>query len=413
MKTNTAKQINKSSATKIKSFNYIGLDRKGKKVSGYARGKNASEIKSQLKSEGIIVKKVSRDRKFSFSSKSIKNNDIALFTRQLATMLASGIPLIQSLEVCISSASSPPMAEMLTQIKSSIEQGHSFSEALALYPKHFNNLYRNLLSIGENSGNLDAMLLRVAEHQEKINKLRSKFKKALYYPVAVITVSIAVTAILLIYVVPQFENMFANFNAQLPWFTQIILNLSRWLQANWLYIFISGFGIGYMIRKYVLTRKSAKLALDKFMLNAPIFGDIFTKICLARFTRTLNIMLSSGIPLLRSLPAAATIVDNSVFGEAILKIKEEVESGQSLHIAMENSRVFNHMVIQMTSIGENSGTLDQMLLKVAELYEEDIDNKVDNLSSVIEPIIIVILSIIVGSLIVAMYLPIFTLGSVV
>lgn len=407
-----AKEIKKKSAN-LNTYHYTGFDSKGRKVKGDCRGKTVSAVKAQLKAEGIITKKIRKSSNFVLSQKSIKIVEITLFTRQLSTMISAGVPLIQSLEVCIKTCQNENMSNMLTQIKASIENGHSFSESLALYPNQFNSLYRNILSVGENSGTLDSMLIRVAEHQEKIERLRSKFKKALLYPTAVLIVSFVVSAVLLIYVVPQFETMFANFNAKLPWFTQFILNISRWLQVYWIYfgLFILVVSIG--LYKFIKSSAKAKTSIDKFLLKVPLLGTIINKICLARFTRTLNTMLKAGIPLLNSLPATATVVDNAVYRDAINNIKDEVESGQSLNRAMSNSHVFNHMVIQMTAVGENSGTLDDMLLKMAEMYEAEIDNTVDNLSNIIEPVVILILSIIVGGLIVAMYLPIFTLGSVV
>lgn len=409
---NTSK-INTKKSSNLHTYNYVGLDRHGKKVRGECRGKNVAAVKSQLKAEGITIKKITKQQNFAFGKKSIKAVEITLLTRQLSTMISSGVPLIQSIEVCIRAAENPKISEMLSQIKNSVESGHSFSESLALYPKQFNTLFRNLLAVGESTGTLDVMLIRVAEHQEKIERLRAKFKKALFYPAAVLTVSLAVTIVLLIYVVPQFETMFANFNAKLPWFTQTILDISRWLQTYWYYIIAFTFVTGYFLLKYIKKSKSAKKFIDTILLKIPLIGNIINNICLARFTRTLNTMLKSGIPLLNCLPATAVVVDNEVYKEAINDIKEEVESGQSLHRAMNNSEVFNHMIIQMVSIGESSGTLDEMLLKLAELYEEDVNNTVDNLSSIIEPVIIVVLSIVVGGLIVAMYLPIFTLGSIV
>ncbi|MBP9722567.1 MAG: type II secretion system F family protein [Gammaproteobacteria bacterium] len=411
----TVNKLKRSSkkTSNLYSYNYTGIDSRGKKIKGECRGKTVSAVKAQLKGEGITVKKIYKSKNIKFGKSSIKVVEITLLTRQLATMLASGVPLIQSLDVCIRAADNPKISEMLTQIRSSIESGHSFSESLALYPKQFNSLFRNLLAVGESTGTLDVMLIRVAEHQEKIEKLRAKFKKALFYPSAVLIVSLAVTVILLIYVVPQFESMFANFNAKLPWFTQMILDVSRWLQAYWFYILVGTVTAGYFGSKYVQSSKKAKTFIDNLLLKLPLIGKIVNNICLARFTRTLNTMLKSGIPLLNCLPASAIVVDNEVYRQAITDIKEEVESGQSLNRAMHNSDIFNHMIIQMVSIGESSGTLDEMLLKLAELYEEDVNNTVENLSSIIEPVIIVVLSIVVGSLIIAMYLPIFTLGSVV
>lgn len=402
----------KKSQINLNTYVYAGTDQYGNKIKGECRGKTKNAALLQLKSKNITIEKIQKKTDGLFTSKKIKEKDILNFTRYLATMIKSGVPIIQSLEVCIRAATNTKLVEMLSKIKTAVETGHSFSDALNLYPEHFSHFYRNLLKIGENSGKLDIMLVRVADYLEKMSKLKDKFKKAMMYPVIILSVSIGVTAILLIYVVPQFESMFANLNAELPWFTQKVLNISRWLQEYWFRLFTASVTIWYVLSKYFKKSQKAKQFVDGLILKAPIFGPLIEKICLARFARTLTTMLSSGIPLLNCLPAAGRIIDNSVYSIAIKNIKTQVENGLSLNKAMQNTDCFNHMVIQMIAIGENSGSLDEMLLKIAELYENEVDDTVSNLSTILEPIIILLISGIVGSLIIAMYLPIFSLGSV-
>lgn len=405
--------MHKKKAANLISFHYIGHDSSGNTIKGESRGKSIDAVRAHLKEQGITAKKIYKTRAALFKRSSIKSSEITILTRQLATLLSSGVPLIQSLDVCMNANDNIMITNMLNQIKSSVERGHSLSEALSLYPEQFNSLYRNLIAVGEESGNLDTMLVRLADHQEKLDKLKSKFKKTLIYPVTIILVAVLVTLILLIYVVPQFESMFANFNAELPWFTKMVLAVSRWLQAYWYYLLFAILITSYLLHKYLFKNNKTKLLIDTFILSVPIIGKIINKICLARFARTLNTMLTSGIPLLNAIPAVSAVVNNEIYTIAINKVKQNIENGQPFNMAMQRSHCFNNMIIQMVSIGENSGTLDKMLLKIAELYEEQIDNTVDNLSSILEPIIILILSVIVGSLIVAMYLPIFTLGTVI
>lgn len=396
----------------LKTFTYAGVDHGGNSVHGECRAKTKKAATIQLEKSGIKIKKIAIKSTSFFKNKSIKEKDIVNFTRYLATMIHSGIPIIQSLDVCIKAASNQNLSDMLVKIKAAVESGHSISEALNLYPKYFNSFYRNLLRIGESSGTLDTMLLRIADYLENMQHLKDKFKKALLYPAVIIFVSIAVTSILLIYVVPQFESMFKNLNAELPWFTQLVLDISRWLQAFWFRLLTGIVIIGYFLNKFFKKSETAKMLIDGILLNIPIFGNLIRKICIARFARTLTTMLSAGIPLLNCLPAAAKLVGNNVYKKAITSISRQVESGQSLNVAIQNTDCFNNMMVQMISIGESSGALDEMLLKISELYETEVDNTISNLSNILEPVVILIVSVIVGSLIIAMYLPIFSLGSV-
>ena len=401
-----------SKSLNLNTYTYKGINSTGQVINGECRGKTKSAARAQLKLQGINVKQLSIKRESILTRKVIKDKDIVHFTRHLATMIQSGIPIVESLDVCINSSENKEVAEMITKIKTAIQSGHSLSEAMSLYPKQFNTFYRNLLKIGESSGKLDVMLVRIADYLEKMNILKAKFKKALMYPSMIVLVSVVVTAILLIYVVPQFESMFQNLNAELPMFTQIVLDISRALQAYWYYIFTIILILYYLINKSYQQSEDFQTAVDKISLKLPVIGPVINKICLARFARTLTTMISSGIPLLASLPAAEKLVGNKVYSHAIQKIIIDVENGLALNKAMQNTDCFNHMIIQMTAIGENSGALDDMLLRIATLYEEEVDDTVSNLSSIIEPIIIVLISVIVGGLIIAMYLPIFSLGSI-
>lgn len=396
----------------LNTYTYKGINSLGQLVSGECRGKTKSAAKAQMELQGIKIKKIVKKQKSIFEKRVIKDKEIVHFTRHLATMIQSGIPIVQSLDVCINSSENKQVAEMITKLKTAIQSGHSLSEAMSLYPKQFNNFYRNLLKIGESSGKLDVMLVRVADYLEKMNMLKAKFKKALMYPSMIVIVSLVVTSILLIYVVPQFESMFQNLNAELPAFTQLVLNISRILQAYWFYIFTAILILYYLLNKAYKELEHFQTAIDRTSLKIPIIGSILNKICLARFARTLTTMLSSGIPLLNSLPAAEKLVGNKVYSHAIHNIMMDIENGLSLNRAMQKTDCFNHMIIQMTAIGENSGALDEMLLRIATLYEEEVDDTVANLSSIIEPLIIVLISVIVGGLIIAMYLPIFSLGAI-
>lgn len=395
----------------LNTYTYKGKDAKGQYVAGECRAKTKKAAKYQLTSSGITVTKIQKKQTSLFESNKIKDKDIINFTRQLSTMIKSGLPIIESLNICAAVSNNSKVESMINNIRTSVESGHSFSESLALYPKQFHQFYRNLLYIGENTGKLDLMLTNIADYEEKMQRLKSKLKKAMLYPAMIVLVSIVVTSILLIYVVPQFESMFQNLNTELPWFTQFILNISRWLQSNWFIVLTVTSAVSSITVKYIKQSITAQMALDKFVLKIPLFGGILEKICIARFARTLTTMLSAGVPLLACLPPAAKLVGNSLYSKAIGNIQTYVENGQLLNQAMQNTGLFNAMTIQMTAVGENSGALDDMLLRIAELYEEEVDSTISNLTNILEPVIILIISILVGGLIVAMYLPIFSLGS--
>lgn len=395
------------------TFRWEGLDRKGAKVSGQSRGASESMIKMQLRKQGINPTRVARKRELFGPNKKIKSADIAVFSRQMATMMAAGVPLVQSLELISRGHQNPAMAEMILGIKTHIEGGNSFSEALAKYPLHFDDLFVNLVDAGERSGTLETLLDKVATYKEKTEAIKKKVKKAMTYPSAVLVVAVIVTGILLYFVVPQFEDLFKGFGADLPAFTMLVIQLSRFVQAQWLFIVASLAGSVYAFVYF--HKRSAKFRrfLDRALLRVPVVGDILYKSAVARFARTLSTMFAAGVPLVEALDSVARASGNIVFQDAILVMKDQVSTGQQLQLTMQQSGLFPPMATQMVAIGEESGSLDDMCAKVADFYESEVDNLVDSLSSLLEPMIMAILGILVGSLVVAMYLPIFKLGMVV
>ncbi len=399
---------------KAEIFIWEGTNRKGEKSSGEIPGKDIASVRATLRKQGILVKKVKKKSKDIFSkAKKIRPEDITIFSRQMATMMQAGIPLVQSFDIVAKSAANPALEDLIMQIKMDIEGGSSFAEALKKHPKYFGELFCNLISAGEASGTLETMLNRVAAYQEKTESMKKKIKKALVYPVAVICVAFAVTACLMIFVVPQFQELFQGFGADLPAPTLFVIKLSDFFQNYW-YLMIaiivgSVFSLAYLKR----TSESFRRKLDVAMLKVPVFGMIVEKAIIARITRTLGITFAAGLPLVDALESVAGAAGNSVFSDAILKVREEVSAGQQLQIALKETNLFPNMVLQMVSIGEEAGSLEEMLSKVAGFYEEEVDNAVDNLSALMEPFILVFLGGMVGGLVVAMYLPIFKLGSIV
>ena len=339
--------------------------------------------------------------------------DIAVFTRQLATMMSAGVPLVQSFEIIGRGHENPSMQELILAIKAEVESGSSLASSLAKHPLYFDELVCNLVNAGEQAGILETLLDKIATYKEKTEALKSKIKKALFYPTAVIVVAFIVTAILLIFVVPQFQDLFESFGADLPAFTQMVVNLSEWMQSNWwmLLLGIGGAGYGFMEAK----KRSPKFAhaLDHVVLKIPIIGEILTKAIIARYARTLSTMFAAGVPLVEAMESVAGAAGNLIYAEAILQMRDSVATGQQLQLAMTQSGLFPNMVIQMVAIGEESGSLDAMLSKVADFYEQEVDDAVDGLSSLIEPLIMAVLGVLVGGLVVAMYLPIFKMGSVI
>lgn len=402
-------------AIKQDVFTWEGTDRKGKKVRGESRASNASMIKADLRRQGINPSKVrKKSTLFSGSTKKkIIPKDIAVFTRQLATMMSAGVPLVQSFEIIGRGHENPAMQEMIMAIKGSVESGSTLADSLRKHPLYFDELVCNLVHAGEQAGILETLLDKIATYKEKTEALKSKIKKALFYPTAVIVVAFIVTAILLIFVVPQFEELFAGFGADLPAFTKMVIGLSEWMQEYWFFLIIGIAGTVYGFGE--AKKRSQKFAhgLDRVLLKLPIIGDILTKAIIARYARTLATMFAAGVPLVDAMESVAGAAGNAVYADAILQIRDNVATGQQLQLSMAQTGLFPNMVVQMVAIGEESGSLDAMLSKVADFYEQEVDDAVDGLSSLLEPMIMAILGVLVGGLVVAMYLPIFKMGSVV
>ena len=401
-------------AAKDFTFAWEGTDRKGNRLKGNSIGPSEALIKSQLRKQGINPIKVSKKSTFKLGGKGkIIGQDIAIFSRQMAVMMTAGVPLVQSLEIVGRGHENPAMAEMIMGIKNHLESGNSFAESLGKYPLQFDDLFVNLVNAGEKSGALETLLEKIATYKEKTEAIKKKVKKALTYPAAVVVVAIIVTSILLIFVVPQFEELFKGFGADLPAFTQMVVNMSRALKTNG--FFIGVLVIGSFIGFAEAHKRSKKMQemTDRLMLKLPVVGDILYKSAVARFARTLATMFAAGVPLVDALESVAGAAGNIVFYKAIIKIKDGVSTGQQLQLCMEQTGIFPPMAVQMIAIGEESGSLDAMAAKEAEFYEAEVDALVDALSSLLEPMIMAILGVLVGGLVVAMYLPIFKMGQVV
>lgn len=395
-------------------FTYQGTDRKGKKLIGEIFALNDTLAKSALRKQGINPQRVRKKPQPLFGGKSkITPADIAIFSRQMATMMKSGVPLVQSFDIIGTGHENLGMQKMILAIKSDVEGGSTFSDALKKYPLYFDNLFVNLINAGEQSGALETMLEKLATYKEKTEALKAKVKKAMTYPIAVTAIAFIVTAILLIFVVPQFQEVFSNFGAELPAMTLFVIAISEFLQVYW-WIFVLAIGVTLWLFKQAHARSAAfRKRIDQLTLKAPIVGQISTKSAIARFSRTLETMSVAGVPLVEAMESVAGATGNIVYEEASHEIKNDISSGTQLQTAMKTTGLFPNMVIQMVSIGEEAGSLDQMLSKVADFYEAEVDNLVDNLTALMEPLIMSVLGILVGGLIVAMYLPIFQLGSVV
>ncbi len=401
-------------ATKAQTFVWRGKNRNGKKQKGEIVARSPAMARAELRNKGIIANKLRKKTAPLFSqSKRITAKDITIFTRQMATMLIAGIPLVQAFDIVSKGLTNPKMQSLVFEIKTKIEGGATFAESIDGYPKYFNRLYCSLVDAGENSGSLDIMLDKIATYKEKIESLKGKIKKALFYPSAVIAVAILVTAALLIFVVPQFEKLFKGFGADLPALTQLILDLSAFFQQYWWIIFAAMAGTVILFFKAV--RRYEKLArlIDRIVLKLPILGSILQKSAIARFSRTLAITFAAGVPLVDALKTVAGSTGNFVYYDATMAIRDQVTNGQQMHQSMQEVNCFPSMVVQMVAIGEESGSLETMLTKVADFHEEEVDNAVDSLSSLLEPLIMVILGGLVGTLVIAMYLPIFKIGSVI
>lgn len=401
-------------AIKTSTFTWEGTDKKGSKIKGESSGQSPALIKAQLRKQGINPTKVRKKSVSLFSAgKKIKPIDIALFARQMATMMKAGVPLLQSFDIIGEGLDNPNMRKLVDDIKQHVAAGNSFAASLRTRPLYFDDLFCNLVDAGEQAGALEDLLDRVATYKEKTEALKAKIKKAMNYPIAVVAVAIIVSAILLIKVVPQFESVFANFGAELPAFTQFVIGISQGLQEWWFVILIGMFGAIFALTESKKRSEKFRNWIDRVALKAPIVGDIIYKSSVARYARTLATTFAAGVPLVEALDSVAGATGNIVFKNAVNKIKQDVSSGMQLNFSMRTTGVFPSMAIQMTAIGEESGALDMMLDKVASYYEAEVDNAVDGLTSLMEPLIMSVLGVLVGGLIIAMYLPIFQLGAVV
>ncbi|RMV73025.1 type II secretion system F family protein [Pseudomonas coronafaciens] len=403
-----------SKAAKVIVFIWEGVDKKGTKTSGELSGHNLALVKAQLRKQGINPTKVRKKSASIFGKgKKIKPLDIAFFSRQMATMMKAGVPMLQSFDIISEGAENPNMRVLVNSLKQEVSAGNSFATALRQKPEYFDDLFCNLVDAGEQAGALESLLDRVASYKEKTEKLKAKIKKAMTYPIAVLIVAIIVSGILLIKVVPQFQSVFAGFGAELPAFTLMVIGLSSVVQEWWLAM------VGLLLAGFFLFKRAYKKSqkfrdgLDRLLLKLPLIGPLIFKSSVARFARTLATTFAAGVPLVEALDSVAGATGNVVFKNAVNKVKQDVSTGMQLNFSMRSTGVFPSLAIQMTAIGEESGALDAMLDKVATYYEEEVDNMVDNLTSLMEPMIMAVLGVIVGGLVIAMYLPIFKLGSVV
>ncbi len=400
---------------KTSTFLWEGRDKRGVKLKGQRIATTPNLVRAELRRQGIKPGRVRKKPKplFGGHGHRIKPKEISVFSRQLATMLKSGVPLVSALQIIAGGVKNPRMRSMVEKIRSEVEGGGSLYEAFSAHPVQFDELYTNLVKAGESAGVLDTILDEVATYKERIESIKGKIKKAMYYPVAVVGVAIIVSAILLLYVIPQFEGIFESFGADLPAFTQMVIGTSRWLQANGLMVLIGS--ITAVVAFVMAKKRSTEFAhgLDRISLKAPIVGDILEKSAIARFCRTLAITFGAGVPLVDALKIVSGATGNAVYNEAAKRVREDVSIGHQLQLGMQQTNVFPNLVIQMAAIGEEAGSLDAMLIKVAQTYEEEVSNSVDALSSLLEPLVIVFIGGVVGTMVIAMYLPIFKMAAVV
>lgn len=399
----------------LEVFLWEGKDKRGKVLKGERSASSQNLIRAELRKQGITPSRVRKKPKPLFGSggKSIRPRDVAVFTRQLATMLNAGIPLVQAFGIIASAAENPRLQKLINTIRIDVESGATLAEALAKHPAYFDELYVNLVASGESAGVLDQVLESIATYKERIESIKGKIKKALFYPATVVGVAIAVTVLLLVMVIPQFESIFQSFGADLPAFTRLVVNLSDSVrQVGWLYLVVIVAAVVTIIQ---LKKRSKPFAhfLDRASLKIPIVGAVLEKSALSRFARTLATTFAAGVPLVDALKTVSGATGNVVYGDATLQIRDDVAIGHQLQLAMQQTGLFPPMVVQMTAIGEEAGSLDAMLLKVADFYEEEVNNTVDALSSLLEPFIIILVGIIVGGMVIAMYLPIFKMGAVI
>lgn len=402
-----------SVAIKQFPFNWEGTDTRGKKIKGKTTAANEAAVRSELRRQGVVPRRIRKESTLFKSMGKVSVGDIAIFSRQLSTMLTAGIPLVQAFDIVGSGHDNPAVQRLVMNIKQDVESGASLAEALAKHPLHFDDLFVNLVMAGEQAGALETLLDKIATYKEKTEAIKKKVKKALFYPGAVMVVALIVTTILLIFVIPEFESLFQGFGADLPAFTRMIIDLSVFVRAQGIFLVMAISGaIGGYIYAYKRNRKLREIQ-DRISLKLPIIGGILDKSAVARFARTLATMFAAGVPLVEALESVSGACGNIVYEIAVLQMRDEVATGQRLQHAMENTERFPNMVIQMIAVGEESGSLDEMASKVADFYEDDVDNAVDGLSSLLEPLIMAILGVLVGGLVIAMYLPIFKMGAVI
>ena len=400
--------------SKTSIYAWQGIDKQGRTTKGESSGISQTMVKAQLRKQGITPKSVKKKAKplFGGSGKPIKPADIAIFARQLATMMKAGVPLVQSFDIVAEGLENPSMRDLVMEIKNDVASGSGFANSIAKHPKYFDELFCNLVGSGEQSGTLETMLERVATYKEKTEALKAKIKKALTYPIAVLVVAFVVTVILLVKVVPQFAETFSSFGGELPAFTQFVLHISEFTQEWWLVIIIGIIASALVFKEARARSAVVALAVDKAMLKAPVVGDIVYNSIMARFSRTLATTFAAGVPLIDALESVAGTAGNIIYADAIKRIRNDVVTGQQLNTSIRSTGLFPNMLLQMVAIGEESGALDEMLSKVATFYEDAVDNSVDSLTALLEPLIMSVLGVLVGGLMIAMYLPIFMLGSV-
>jgi len=400
-------------AAKQHPFNWVAKDVRGAQIKGKSMAANEAAVRASLRRQGLVPTSIRKQSQLFNPQKKITTEDISIFSRQLATMMAAGIPLVQAFDIVGAGHENPSMQKLIMAIKQDIEGGLTLAEALAKHPMQFDDLFVNLVNAGEQAGALETLLDKVATYKEKTEAIKKKIKKALTYPAAVVGVAIIVTTILLIYVIPQFESLFSGFGADLPTFTRTVVNLSLFVRTKgWMILAIVIAGV-WAFAYFRKRSRSFHRLIDRITLRLPIIGDIMRKAAIARFSRTLSTMFAAGVPLVEALESVAGATGNIVYQEGVLGIREEVATGQRLQRSMEMTSLFPNMVIQMVAVGEESGSLDEMTGKVADFYEAEVDAAVDSLSSLLEPMIMSILGVLVGGLVVAMYLPIFKMGSVI
>ena len=396
-------------------FLWEGTDRRGKRMKGELRAASVPLVRAELRRQGISPSKVRKKPAplFSFSESKITTKDITVFSRQLATMVSAGVPLVQSFDIIARGNEKPAMQRLVLAVKADVEGGSSLAEALRRHPRQFDKLFCSLIQAGEQAGILENLLNKIALYKEKTEAIKGKIKKAMFDPTAVILVALIITVILLVFVVPQFEDLFSSFGGDLPAATRFVIGLSEFVQAQWNWLLLGAVAAGVAFVQAKRRSQPFNELLDRLVLQVPVFGGILRKSIIARFARTLSTMFAAGVPLVEGLESVAGAAGNSLYYTGILRVREEVATGQRLQTAMQQTRLFPSMVVQMVAIGEESGSLDSMLAKVADFYEEEVDDAVSGLSSLIEPIIMAVLGLLIGGLVVSMYLPIFKMGQII